>query len=144
MSIASEETILLRHIWKKAYKDDVVIRLGDAKEAARIRFALYNVAKPVKAGKVKDDELLTAVTNCGITFEDAKTLRVARRLTGTLSALAESIGFDLDAALESGEGVDVSPEEVEAQASLNRLLDKINNPEKAESRVTPFYTRGAD
>lgn len=145
MTIASEEAILLKHIWKKAYTEDVVIKLESKKEAARIRFALYNAASPYKKGEIFDDDMTAAVLNVGVTYDSPTVLRLSRRLTSTLSALVEASGFDLEKAIKAGEDASVSPEEAEAQESLNRLLKKMDDEAKEDKgdRATAYYTRPA-
>jgi len=141
MAATSEEAILLKHIWKKAYKEDVVIRLSSAKEAQRIRFALYNAVSAVKKGQVIDEELLEAAINVSITYEDKMTLKLSRTLTGTLAALAESVGFNLETAVKEGEGQTMTQEEQDALASLQRLMAKMEQAPAEKTTTTPYYQR---
>lgn len=143
MPVINEETILLKHIWRKAYKEDVVINLETSKEAQRIRFALYNAVKPVKDGKIVDPELLLAATNVSITFDNKNTLRLARTLTGTLAALAKAVDFDLKGAIDAGEGQEATEEESEAAESLRKLMAKLEQKPDPQDDIiqTPYYNR---
>jgi len=139
--MAKEETLLYLHIWRKAIEEDICIPCASAKEAAKVRFGLYNAVKGVRTGKLIETKILESVEACGITFDDEKTLRIGKRvLSEGLRQVALETGFKLEEALECG--TPQSEEELAITASARAFLLKMTEGgDKPAPRVTHYYTR---
>lgn len=155
-----EQKMLLHGLWRKAWKasEPVLVPCRTKSNAIKLRFALYNSVRFVRAGKEKADETLCeAAENVSIgTLEgDPTTLVLQRRtLSETMKTIAAILAddgagpgagaggsafgpaFELPAEAKTGEQLlaEVS------QERLKRLLSEQEG-EPAASRVTPYYTR---
>lgn len=139
----SQESALLRQVWRKALAEGrVVLPFKDAREARRVRFALYNAVKPVKDGLLVDDELLEAANECKVQFEGEATLVVVRRvMTTELQIIAESLGLVPGSTTELP--APKTAEEAQVATSLERLQEKLKDEgrEQGTKRQTPYYER---
>ena len=84
----TEQDIMLS-IWREAGRDakGVTIPCSTEANAKRMRFALYNAVKPVKAGRLAADSALKeAITTCSLSFtEDKKGLVIRPKVATELS-----------------------------------------------------------
>lgn len=157
-----EQKMLLHGLWRKAWKasEPVLVPCRTKSNAIKLRFALYNSVRFVRAGKEKADEVLCeAAENVSIgTLEgDPTTLVLQRRtLSETMKTIAAILADD-----EAGTGAEVGAggsafgpafelpaeaktgEQLLAEASQERLKRLLSEQtgEPAASRVTPYYTR---
>jgi hypothetical protein len=157
-----EQKMLLHGLWRKAWKatEPILVPCRTKSNAIKLRFALYNSVRFVRAGKENADETLReAAENVSIgTLEgDPTTLVLQRRtLSETMKTIAailadEGAGpgaevgaggsafgptFELPAEAKTGEQLLAEA----SQERLKRLLSEQEG-EPAASRVTPYYTR---
>ena len=153
-----EQKMLLHGLWRKAWKasEPILVPCRTKSNAIKLRFALYNSVRFVRAGKEKADETLCeAAENVSIgTLEgDPTTLVLQRRtLSETMKTIAAILAddgagamagesafgpaFELPAEAKTGE-------QLMAEASQERLKRLLSGEEgePAASRVTPYYTR---
>ena len=157
-----EQKMLLHGLWRKAWKasEPILVPCRTKSNAIKLRFALYNSVRFVRAGKEKADETLCeAAENVSIgTLEgDPTTLVLQRRtLSETMKTIAAILAddgagagagamaggsafgpaFELPAEAKTGE-------QLLAEASQERLRRLLSGDEgePAASRVTPYYTR---
>ena len=157
-----EQKMLLHGLWRKAWRasEPILVPCRTKSNAIKLRFALYNSVRFVRAGKEKADETLCeAAENVSIgTLEGDPTTLVLQRRTlsetmKTIAAILADDGAGPEAEVGAG-GSAFGPafelpaeaktgEQLLAEASqerLKRLLSKqVGEP--AASRVTPYYTR---
>ena len=151
-----EQKMLLHGLWRKAWKasEPILVPCRTKSNAIKLRFALYNSVRFVRAGKEKADETLCqAAENVSIgTLEgDPTTLVLQRRtLSETMKTIAAILAgpgaeaggsafgpaFELPADAKTGEQLLAEA----SQERLKRLLSEQEG-EPAASRVTPYYTR---
>lgn len=155
-----EQKMLLHGLWRKAWKasEPILVPCRTKSNAIKLRFALYNSVRFVRAGKEKADETLCeAAENVSIgTLEgDPTTLVLQRRtLSETMKTIAAILAddgagpgagaggsafgpaFELPAEAKTGEQLLAEA----SQERLKRLLSEQEG-EPAASRVTPYYTR---
>ena len=157
-----EQKMLLHGLWRKAWKASapVLVPCRTKSNAIKLRFALYNSVRFVRAGKEKADETLCeAAENVSIgTLEGDPTTLVLQRRTlsetmKTIAAILADDGAGPGAEVEAG-GSAFGPafelpadaktgEQLLAEASQERLKRLLSEQagEPAASRVTPYYTR---
>lgn len=156
-----EQKMLLHGLWRKAWKASapVLVPCRTKSNAIKLRFALYNSVRFVRAGKEKADETLCeAAENVSIgTLEgDPTTLVLQRRtLSETMKTIAAILADD-----GAGPGAEVGAggsafgpafelpaeaktgEQLLAEASQERLRKLLEEGEAPPvGRSTPYYTR---
>ena len=156
-----EQKMLLHGLWRKAWKasEPVLVPCRTKSNAIKLRFALYNSVRFVRAGKEKADETLCeAAENVSIgTLEgDPTTLVLQRRtLSETMKTIAAILADD-----GAGPGAEVGAggsafgpafelpteaktgEQLLAEASQERLRKLLEEGEAPPvGRSTPYYTR---
>ena len=159
-----EQKMLLHGLWRKAWKASapVLVPCRTKSNAIKLRFALYNSVRFVRAGKEKADETLCeAAENVSIgTLEGDPTTLVLQRRTlsetmKTIAAILADDGTGLGAGAMAGAGGSAfgpafelpadakTGEQLLAEASQERLKRLLSEQagEPAASRVTPYYTR---
>lgn len=155
-----EQKMLLHGLWRKAWKASgpILVPCRTKSNAIKLRFALYNSVRFVRAGKEKADETLCeAAENVSIgTLEgDPTTLVLQRRtLSETMKTIAAILADDGAGAMAGAGGSAFGPafelpaeaktgEQLLAEASQERLRRLLSEQagEPAASRVTPYYTR---
>lgn len=156
-----EQKMLLHGLWRKAWKatEPVLVPCRTKSNAIKLRFALYNSVRFVRAGKEKADETLCeAAENVSIgTLEgDPTTLVLQRRtLSETMKTIAAILADD-GAGQGAGGGAGGSAfgpafelpaeaktgEQLLAEASQERLRKLLEEGEAPPiGRSTPYYTR---
>lgn len=148
-----EQKQLLQGLWRKAFRQGTALEIPCKTEsnATRMRFALYNAVRGVRAGKEKVDDLLKlAVENCSVGFHpDDRTVVVMQRKV--MTELMQTVAEILDGEPELRK----TEEEMEVEASQALLMQKLREgaggagcaAESADAagaglpRVTPYYTR---
>ena len=118
--LMNKQKLLLLEVWKRAYKEgEVRVELKDAAMAARVRFAMYEVAKVVKrdtAGKYGPEE------------HDA-VQEVSLRLDGKAVVATNVANGEITALLEEALGGTVMSEaerlEEEARESQKRMAERL-------------------
>lgn len=120
----SDEKALLQEAWRIGFQstEGFTIRCKTEAEAVRVRFTLYGAVKQFRAGKGEPDDILrSAITNCALTITKDGVL-IQRKLASEISkGILEQLGRE--------------PKTVEtynAEASLGRIMEKINNPASGE------------
>ena len=153
-----EQKMLLHGLWRKAWKasEPILVPCRTKSNAIKLRFALYNSVRFVRAGKEKADETLCeAAENVSIgTLEgDPTTLVLQRRtLSETMKTIAAILADDGAGAMAGGSAFGPAfelpaeaktGEQLLAEASQERLRRLLSGEEDepAASRVTPYYTR---
>lgn len=155
-----EQKMLLHGLWRKAWKasEPVLVPCRTKSNAIKLRFALYNSVRFVRAGKEKADETLCEAAenvSIGALEGDPTTLVLQRRtLSETMKTIAAILAddgagpgagaggsafgpaFELPAEAKTGEQLLAEA----SQERLKRLLSEQEG-EPAASRVTPYYTR---
>lgn len=143
MTKPQSESTALQAVWRLAYRTGQHrIQLADAAECKRLRFALYNAVRAVRAGAQVDEELANAARECLVTAEGTTLVVQLRSRTSTMLAVMESLK-GVPGVLE--EAAPLTPEEVAMQQSQERLRQILEGGEKeqvsAGSRTTPYYSR---
>lgn len=126
---AKKGSVMERHehklfhlLWKAAAKEgEKRIEMESESQAIRMRFALYNSARPVREGKLIDPELLEAIKNCTVTTEGKTLIVRAWRGDKAFQLIAAGMGISLDD-VEGMEKVVKSQEELQAEESAGRLF----------------------
>ena len=121
------ENDIMLGIWREAGRseDGVTIPCESVANATRLRFALYNALKPIKAGKqVADSALLHAIKSCSLSFTEDKLGLVVRPKVATV------LGKSMLAAL-AGKGVK-TVEEYLLEESAARIMGVMAEPEKVK------------
>lgn len=154
-----EQKMLLHGLWRKAWKasEPILVPCRTKSNAIKLRFALYNSVRFVRAGKENADETLCeAAENVSIgTLEgDPTTLVLQRRtLSETMRTIAAILADEGGTSLDAGGGAfgpafelpaeAKTGEQLLAEASQERLRRLLSEQEgePAASRVTPYYTR---
>lgn len=120
----SKEVAIMQALWRKAGKADAPITL-DCKTPAnltKVRFALYNAVRKVRAHPEIDFELADAVQACSITVKSPSVLEIGRR---ELDPLIQQMAAMLEEAEEEilPEAGTISKEQIQAsqQAIMERL-----------------------
>lgn len=148
-----EQKMLLHGLWRKAWKasEPILVPCRTKSNAIKLRFALYNSVRFVRAGKENADETLReAAENVSIgTLEGDPTTLVLQRRTlsetmKTIAAILAGAGagagaggsaFELPADAKTGE-------QLLAEASQERLRKLLEEGEVPPvGRSTPYYTR---
>lgn len=137
MNIKSAQAQLYQSIWRKALNDgEVKITFPSAKDAARVRFALYTAVKGVKSGIYTDTSLMEAITSCSI-YIDGNVLTIWRQdKNPVLVALAEQFGVSL----KPSDPLKTLDEE-SLQGSLDKTKALLATSTPSESRSNPYYSR---
>ena len=156
-----EQKMLLHGLWRKAWKasEPVLVPCRTKSNAIKLRFALYNSVRFVRAGKEKADETLCeAAENVSIgTLEGDPTTLVLQRRTlsetmKTIAAILADDGAGAEAMAGAG-GSAFGPafelpaeaktgEQLLAEASQERLRKLLEEGEAPPvGRSTPYYTR---
>lgn len=157
-----EQKMLLHGLWRKAWKasEPILVPCRTKSNAIKLRFALYNSVRFVRAGKENADETLCeAAENVSIgTLEGDPTTLVLQRRTlsetmKTIAAILADDGAGPGACADAG-GSAFGPafelpaeaktgEQLLAEASQERLRRLLSEQagEPAASRITPYYTR---
>lgn len=160
----NEETQLLQAIWRKAARAPVdaplAIPCANAKQAARLRFRLYNAVRAVRAGQQAADEaLIQAVADYSVSVgphplgEAPAAVIIQRKVSFELATtLLGILGSDEAEAAPLLK----SPEQMEAEASQARLRQLLDGSGAASARPaddladadlpplprhTPYYDR---
>lgn len=143
----NNESSVMQALWRKAYRDGRhEIVLTSASDCRRIRFALYNAVRPVRQGKLVDEELAAAAEECSVSIEGTKLIIQAKSQTPAMAAVLESLGREAKKLLEPEP---MTAEDAAIAASQERLLSALAAPEASpvaeaiapKPRVTPYYTR---
>lgn len=153
-----EQKMLLHGLWRKAWKatEPILVPCRTKSNAIKLRFALYNSVRFVRAGKENADETLReAAENVSIgTLEgDPTTLVLQRRtLSETMKTIAAILADEGGTSLDAG-GSAFGPafelpaeaktgEQLLAEASQERLKRLLEEGEAPPiGRSTPYYTR---
>lgn len=145
----ANDQLMMHKIWRKALREGKVkFDLPTVSDAVKLRFGLYNSIRPVRTGKVFDEELLRAARDCQVTVSGTSVIVQAKVMTEVMQAVMAVLGED---ALEA-ESPLLSAEEHAIQESAKLLLEKLGNPQaradgtleievEAPTRITPYYTR---
>ena len=155
-----EQKMLLHGLWRKAWKasEPILVPCRTKSNAIKLRFALYNSVRFVRAGKEKADETLCeAAENVSIgTLEgDPTTLVLQRRtLSETMKTIAAILADDGETEAMAGAGGSTfgpaftlpaeakTGEQLLAEASQERLRKLLEEGEAPPvGRSTPYYTR---
>ena len=158
-----EQKMLLHGLWRKAWKASapVLVPCRTKSNAIKLRFALYNSVRFVRAGKEKADETLCeAAENVSIgTLEGDPTTLVLQRRTlsetmKTIAAILADDGAGPGAEAMAGAGGSAfgpafelpadakTGEQLLAEASQERLRKLLEEGEAPPvGRSTPYYTR---
>lgn len=150
----SEGELVLAKIWVSAYRlgeqgEGLPLDFPDKATKVQARFALYNLAKAVKRNPQRfTAELAQAVENCAITQEgDTRLIVRAKRLQPMMQAMLEQLPVGILAPTGEMAGLglvaDKSQEELEAEASYERLMRAHGNKETGmlERASNPYYSR---
>ena len=128
---------IAQSVWLRAWRQEGALELicPTPKEAARMRFALYNAVKGLKEAEPGDPrfprELVEAVQ--GLTVQlDGSTVRLVKHADTAIGAVM----------LAAAQGIEVlSVEDQAADEAAKRLEEKLLRGGEAEVRATPYYTR---
>lgn len=133
-----QQKALLQGLWRKAQKQGTPLEIPCKTQAnaTRMRFALYNAVRGVRAGKEGVDDLLQeAIDNCTVGFgkEDRSIVVIQHKIMTDLMQVVTSIMQDEDQIVKVS--ADILIEE-----SQELLLKKLQE-EDPHVRATPYYTR---
>lgn len=138
----SQEALLMLGLWRKAGKSEEPLELvlPTKADATRMRFALYNAAKPIRTGKQVDAEVLAAVESLSVRAVENKVIFAKKSASALIEAALAALGED------GVEGALVKPKtplEVAAETSLQSVLGRLaeNEPKPEPTRATPYYRR---
>lgn len=128
---------LAQSVWLKAWRQEGALELPcpTPKEAARMRFALYNAVKGMKEAEPGDprfpQELIEAAQ--GLTVQlDGATVRLVKHADTAIGAVM----------LAAAQGIEaLSVEDQAADEAAKRLEERLLRGGEAEVRTTPYYTR---
>lgn len=120
MSAQKERVELtLQKVWIRAMREEVRIRMPDERQALRMRFALYNSVRRIRANPGENPTLAQAVEHCvaRIDHEDKCVVVVAENtFTQVMEQALADIGFDPNEVK--------TPEDIAADESLKRLMER--------------------
>lgn len=130
----NEQKAMMQQLWLKAYRADDAIEVpcGNASDAKRFRFAMYDAVKDTrKPGGLVSDELRQAAENCSLSFKegDGTTIVVRKNiLSGIMKSVASILGAEA-----------TLPDDVTkaAQESADRAMKLLEQPEPVKKN--PFY-----
>lgn len=121
----SNEKALMQEAWRVGFQspEGFTIRCKTEAEATRLRFTLYGAVKQFRDGKGEPDPVLgEAITNCALTITP-EGVRIQRKLAGDVAkGILEQLGREPK-----------TVEQYNTEASLERLMAKVNAPEEAKS-----------
>jgi hypothetical protein len=123
----SNEKALMQEAWRVGYQhpDGFTIRCYNEAAAVRTRFGLYAAVKEFRNGKGEPDDILReAINNCALTIVPDGVL-IQRKLA---SEIAKDILKQLGREPKTVEAYN-------AEASLGRIMEKINNPAPDEVKA---------
>jgi hypothetical protein len=145
----ANDQLMMHKIWRKALREGKVsFDLPTVSDAVQMRFGLYNSIRPVRTGKVFDEELLRASRDCQVTLKGTSVIVQAKVMTEVMQAVMAVLGEDA----KTIDNPLLSEEEHAIQESARLLLEKLGNPQAREdgsikiepetpTRSTPYYTR---
>jgi FixJ family two-component response regulator len=116
---------LMQEAWRLGFSmpDGFTIPCNNAKQAATIRFALYNATRTYRAGaKQADEALQLALDNCQVTITERGVLIQRKTATDTAKAIAEALGRQAR-----------TVEEYEAEASFARIMGQVATAPEPEA-----------
>lgn len=135
----SNEKALMQEAWRIGYQtpEGLVIKCKTEAEATRVRFTLYGAVKQFRDGKGEPDPILAeAIVNCALTITPDG-VRIQRKLAGEVArGILEQLGREPK-----------TVEQYNAEASLERIMNKVNTPEpestlpKVNSTATNYGAR---
>lgn len=121
------EKTLMQEAWRVGYQhpDGFTIRCYNQAAAVRTRFGLYAAVKEFRNGKGEPDDILReAITNCSLTIVPEGVL-IQRKLA---NEIAQGILAQLGREPKTVEAYN-------AEASLGRIMERVNNPAPEEAKV---------
>lgn len=123
---------LMQEAWRLGYNntEGFLIPSVNPKQAATIRFALYNATRAFRDGakgaRVADDNLRQALDNCQITITPAGVLIQRKTSTEASQAIMEALGREAR-----------TVEDYEMSASLERIMGKVAEGGEFEEKAAP-------
>lgn len=131
----SNEKALMQEAWRAGFQspEGLTIRCKTEAEAVRVRFTLYGAVKQFRDGKGEPDPVLAeAIVNCALTIVP-EGVRIQRKLAGEIAkGILEQLGREPK-----------TVEQYNAEASLERIMGKVNAPEP-ESTLPKLSTAAAN
>ena len=127
-------------LWRKAAREgEAVFPTISRNEAFRLRMALYNAVRSLRAGDYRDAELEAVIASHSVRVEDAA-VAIRPRTGTTVADIDAFLGDGLDALLQPP----MTAEEAEAAESLARVMERAGrdaDADKAERPTTPYFKR---
>lgn len=120
----SNEKALMQEAWRIGFQspEGLTIACKSEAEAVRVRFTLYGAVKQFRNGKGEPDPVLEeAINNCALTITPDGVL-IQRKLAGDVArGIMAQLGREPK-----------TVEQYNTEASLERLMAKVNAPEQAK------------
>lgn len=134
----SKDQLMMHGIWRKAFREGgLTLKMPSRGDAVKLRFALYNSVRPVRQGKVIDEELLQAASDCVIGLS-GEIVTIERKVdTPMMQAVAAVLGGGEGEGDWVSPGSPLTPDEAEMQESQRKLLERLSALEKGEESPAP-------